>query len=123
MRLPSLDKRRSSSPAAMTGPGLHVTVQARGQYMDQTSAKLMLGEGARDADALLSIYPVPAISKDLCVHPGLSLPPEGSVLVLSIPEARQLLTARPVVPFVLVLWFRHGEHADPDVLEPPAIGD
>ncbi|HJX18198.1 MAG TPA: HD domain-containing phosphohydrolase [Acidiferrobacterales bacterium] len=89
--------------------------------MDQTSAKLMLGEGARDAHALLSIYPVTAISKDLCVHPGLSLPPEGSVLVLSIPEARQLLTARPVVPFVLVLWFRHGEHADPDVLEHAAI--
>src|SRR4030065_185131 len=79
----------------MTGPGQRATVQARGQYMDKTSAKLMLGEGARDAHALLSIYPVTAISKDLCVHPGLSLPPEGSVLVLSIPEARQLRTAGP----------------------------
>jgi HD-GYP domain-containing protein (c-di-GMP phosphodiesterase class II) len=89
--------------------------------MDQTSAKLMLGEGARDAHALLSIYPVTAISKDLRVHPGLILPPEGSVLVLSIPEARQLLTAPPVTPFVLVLWFRPSEHADPDVLEHAAI--
>ncbi|HJW82105.1 MAG TPA: hypothetical protein VJ396_07660, partial [Acidiferrobacterales bacterium] len=85
--------------------------------MDKTSAKLMLGEGARDAHALLSIYPVTAISKDLCVHPGLSLPPEGSVLILSIPEARQLLAESPTVPFVLVLWFRPSEHADPDVLE------
>ena len=89
--------------------------------MDKTSAKLMLGEGARDAHALLSIYPVTAISKDLCVHPGLSLPPEGSVLILSIPEARQLLAESPTVPFVLVLWFRPSEHADPDVLEHAAI--
>jgi len=89
--------------------------------MDQTSAKLMLGEGARDAHALLSIYPVTAIGKDLRVHPGLILPPEGSVLVLSIPEARQLLTSPPVAPFVLVLWFRPSEHADPDVLEHAAI--
>ncbi len=89
--------------------------------MDQTSAKLVLGEGARDAYALLSIYPVTAVSKDLRVHPGLSLPPEGSVLVLSIPEARQLLTAPPAAPFALVLWFRPGEHADPDVLEHTAI--
>jgi HD-GYP domain-containing protein (c-di-GMP phosphodiesterase class II) len=89
--------------------------------MDQGSARLILGEGARDAHALLSVYPVIAMAKDLRVRPGMNLPPEGSVLVLSIPEARQLLTASPVAPFVLVLWFRPSEHADPDVLEHAAI--
>jgi HD-GYP domain-containing protein (c-di-GMP phosphodiesterase class II) len=89
--------------------------------MDQGSAKLILGEGARDAHALLSIYPVTAMAKDLRVRPGMSLPSEGSVLVLSIPEARQLLAATPATPFVLVLWFRPSEHADPDVLEHAAI--
>ena len=84
--------------------------------MDQGSARLILGEGARDAHALLSVYPVTAMAKDLRVRPGMSLPPEGSVLVLSIPEARQLLAASPAAPFVLVLWFRTSEHADPDVL-------
>jgi len=89
--------------------------------MDQGAAKLILGEGARDAHALLSAYPVTAVTKDLRVRPDMKLPPEGSVLVLSIPEARQLLAASPVVPFVLVLWFRPSEHADPDVLEHAAI--
>ena len=89
--------------------------------MDQGSARLILGEGARDAHALLSVYPVTAMAKDLRVCPGMSLPPEGSVLVLSIPEARQLLAASPAAPFVLVLWFRPSEHADPDVLEHAAI--
>jgi HD-GYP domain-containing protein (c-di-GMP phosphodiesterase class II) len=89
--------------------------------MDQGSAKLILGEGARDAHALLSVYPVTAVAKDLRVHPGMSLPSGGSVLVLSIPEARQLLADAPAVPFVLVLWFRPSEHADPDVLEHAAI--
>jgi HD-GYP domain-containing protein (c-di-GMP phosphodiesterase class II) len=89
--------------------------------MDQGSARLILGEGARDAHALLSVYPVTAMAKDLRVRPGMSLPPEGSVLVLSIPEARQLLAASLAAPFVLVLWFRPSEHADPDVLEHAAI--
>ena len=89
--------------------------------MDQDAAKLILGEGARDAHALLSVYPVTAMAKDLRVRPGMSLPAEGSVLVLSIPEARQLLAGSPLVPFVLVLWFRPSEHADPDVLEHAAI--
>jgi len=89
--------------------------------MDQDAAKLMLGEGAHDARALLSVYPVTAVAKDVRVHPGMSLPPEGSVLVLSIPEARQLLADRPFVPFVLVLWFRPSEHADSEVLAHTAI--
>ena len=89
--------------------------------MDQGSAKLILGEGARDAHALLAVYPVTTVTKDLRVHPGMSLPAEGSVLILSIPEARQLLAESPLVPFVLVLWFRPSEHADPDVLEHVAI--
>lgn len=89
--------------------------------MDQGAAKLILGEGARDAQALLSDYPVAAMAKDLRVHPGIHLPAEGSVLILSIPEARQLLAISPTAPFVLVLWLRPGEHADPDVLEHAAI--
>jgi len=89
--------------------------------MDQGAAKLILGEGARDAHALLSVFPVTAMAKDLRVRPGMSLPHEGSVLVLSIPEARQVLAKAPTVPFVLVLWFRPSEHADPDVLEHTAI--
>ena len=89
--------------------------------MDQGSAKLILGEGARDAHALLSVCPVTAVTKDLRVQPGMKLPPEGSVLVLSIPEARQLLAGSPSAPFVLVLWLRPSEHADPDVLEHAAI--
>ena len=89
--------------------------------MDQGSAKLILGEGARDAHALLSAYPVTTMAKDLRVYPGMTLPPKGSVLVLSIPEALQLLAASPVAPFVLVLWFRQSEHADSDVLEHAAI--
>ena len=89
--------------------------------MDQGSAKLILGEGACDAHALLSTYPVIAVDKDLRVQPGMQLPPAGSVLVLSIPEARQLLAGVPTVPFVLVLWFRPSEHADPDVLEHATI--
>lgn len=90
--------------------------------MDQDAPKLILGEGARDAHVLLPIYPVTVVTKDLRVQPGLQLPTEGSVLILSIPEARQLLTASPTAPFVLVLWFRPSEHADPDVLEHAAIG-
>jgi hypothetical protein len=89
--------------------------------MNQGSAKLILGEGAHEAHALLSAYPVTTMVKDLRVHPGMTLPPKGSVLVLSIPEARQLLAASPVAPFMLVLWFRQSEHADPDVLEHAAI--
>jgi HD-GYP domain-containing protein (c-di-GMP phosphodiesterase class II) len=89
--------------------------------MEQGVAKLILGEGARDAHLLFSACPVTALRKELRVHPGTNLPPEGSVLVLSIPEARQLLAATPQVPFVLVLWFRAGEHADPDVLAHAAI--
>jgi HD-GYP domain-containing protein (c-di-GMP phosphodiesterase class II) len=89
--------------------------------MDQGSAKLILGEGACDAHALLSAYPVIAVTKDLRVQPGMQLPPAGSVLVLSIPEARQLLARSPAAPFVLILWFRQSEHADPDVLEHAAI--
>jgi len=89
--------------------------------MDQGAAKLILGEGARDAQALLYDYPVAAMAKDLRVHPGIHLPAEGSVLILSIPEARQLLATSPTAPFVLVLWLRPGEHADPDVLEHAAI--
>mgnify|MGYP001607474157 CR=1 FL=1 len=89
--------------------------------MDQASAKLILGEGARDAQALLSAYPTTAMPENLRVRPGMNLPPAGSVLVLSIPEARQLLTAEPVEPFVVVLWFRQSEHADPDVLEHAAV--
>lgn len=89
--------------------------------MDQGSAKLILGEGACDAQALLDACPVTALDKGLRVQPGMSLPAQGSVLVLSIPEARQLLAATPTAPFVLVLWFRPSEHADPDVLEHAAI--
>ena len=89
--------------------------------MDLASAKLILGEGACDAQALLSACPLAATSESLRVRPGMRLPPAGSVLVLSIPEARQLLTAQPVEPFVVVLWFRQSEHADPDVLEHAAI--
>jgi len=85
--------------------------------MDQASAKLILGEGACDAQALLSACPIAATSESLRVRPCMSLPLAGSVLVLSIPEARQLLTAQPAEPFVVVLWFRQSEHADPDVLE------
>jgi HD-GYP domain-containing protein (c-di-GMP phosphodiesterase class II) len=89
--------------------------------MDQGAAKLILGDGARDVQALLTGYPVTAMAKDLRVHPGMHLPADGCVLILSIPEARQLLATSPTVPFVLVLWFRPGEHADPDVLEHAAI--
>lgn len=89
--------------------------------MDQAPAKLILGEGACDAQALLSACPIAATSESLRVRPGMRLPPAGSVLVLSIPEARQLLTAQPVEPFVVVLWFRQSEHADPDVLAHAAI--
>jgi len=89
--------------------------------MDQASAKLILGEGACDAQALLSACPISATPENLRVRPGMRLPSAGSVLVLSIPEAHQLLTAEPVEPFVVVLWFRQSEHADPDVLEHAAI--
>jgi len=89
--------------------------------MDQGSAKLILGEGARDAHVLLSACPVTPMTHDLRVQPGVTLPPEGSVLILSIPEARQLLAASPLAPFMLVIWFRPSEHADADVLEHAAI--
>ncbi len=89
--------------------------------MEQGSAKLILGEGARDAHALLAACAVTAAPKDLRIQPDMQLPAEGSVLVLSIPEARQLLAVSPAAPFVLVLWFRPSEHADPDVLEHAAI--
>ena len=89
--------------------------------MAQGSAQLILGEGAHDAHALLSAFPVTAVAKDLRVCPGMNLPAEGSVLILSIPEARQLLTEAVSVPFVLVLWFRPSEHADTNVLEHAAI--
>ena len=46
--------------------------------MDQGSAKLILGEGARDAHALLSVCPVTAVTKDLRVQPGMKLPPRAA---------------------------------------------
>ena len=89
--------------------------------MDQASAKLILGEGACDAQVLLSALPETRLSENIRVYPGMRLSPSGSVLVLSLPEARQLLVAEPAEPFVVVLWFRQSEHADPDVLEHAAI--
>ena len=89
--------------------------------MVTVSAKLIVGEGAREARVLLDIYPLPATNKHLSVYPGVILPAEGSVIVLSVPEARQLLAAPPAQAFVLVLWFRPSEHADPDVLKHTAI--
>ena len=89
--------------------------------MDQASAKLILGEGACDAQVLLSALPETRLSENIRVYPGMRLSSSGSVLVLSLPEARQLLVAEPAEPFVVVLWFRQSEHADPDVLEHAAI--
>lgn len=83
--------------------------------------KLLIGEGAREARALLSHYPQPAENQNLRVQPNMKLPDTGSVLVLSLPEARQLLNLTPVQAFVMVLWFRTSEHADPDMLQHAAI--
>ena len=83
--------------------------------------KLLVGEGVREARTLLDIYPVKADVQDLRVFPGMVLPGESSVVVLSVPEARQLLATPPAQPFVVVLWFRTSEHADPDVLRHAAI--
>ena len=85
------------------------------------NVKLLIGEGARDARVALSIYPQPAESQNLRVHPEMLLPEAGSVLVLSLPEARQLLNMAPAQAYVLVLWFRTSEHADPDMLRHVAI--
>ena len=83
--------------------------------------KLLIGEGAREARALLSHYPHPVENQNLRVQPDMKLPDTGCVLVLSLPEARQLLNAAPAQAYVLVLWFRTSEHADPDMLQHAAI--
>ena len=57
--------------------------------MDQASAKLILGEGACDAQVLLSALPETRLSENIRIYPGMRLSSSGSVLVLSIPEARQ----------------------------------
>ena len=85
------------------------------------NVKLLIGEGARDARAALAVYPQPAENQTLRVHPDMTLPSAGSVLILSLPEARQLLNVAPVQAYVLVLWFRTSEHADSDVLQHTAI--
>lgn len=85
------------------------------------NVKLLVGEGAREARAALAAYPQPAENQNLRVHPEMLLPEAGSVLVLSLPEARQLLNMTPVQAYVLVLWFRTSEHADSDMLQHAAI--
>ena len=85
------------------------------------NVKLLVGEGAREARAALVVYPHPVENQNFRVHPDMVLPDAGSVLVLSLPEARQLLNMPTVQAYVLVLWFRTSEHADPDVLQHTAI--
>ena len=89
--------------------------------MTADGVKLLIGEGAREARALLAIYPVAAENLNIRVQPDMVLPRAGSVLVLSLPEARQFLARSSAQDFALVLWFRTSEHADPEMLRHAAI--
>jgi HD-GYP domain-containing protein (c-di-GMP phosphodiesterase class II) len=84
--------------------------------MRETSAILMLGEGASAARGALSASSVPVAATFLPVVPHASLPAEGAVLALTPPEAQRLLASPPAAPFVLILWLASGEAADTALL-------
>lgn len=90
--------------------------------MAESSAMLIVSEGARAAHAVLGLYHPAAATREFApVGPAMALPEGGSVLVLTLAEAQIVNSAPPPAPHVLVLWMQSGERADPGLLSYPAV--